>query len=59
MLVAVLVRARRHGEARRAFERWSRAMAEVGAEAPDPDALEAARDPLGPRPGRPRAVTAG
>lgn len=44
MLVAVLVRARRHGEARRAFERWSRAMAEVGAEAPDPVALEPARD---------------
>jgi hypothetical protein len=39
MLVAVLVRAGRHGEARRAFDRWHRAMAEVGAAEPDADTL--------------------
>jgi DNA-binding SARP family transcriptional activator len=39
MLVAVLVRAGRHGEADRAFERWSCAMHEVGALPPDPDVL--------------------
>lgn len=40
MLVAILVRAGRHGEARRAFERWSRAMAEVGAPLPAESLLE-------------------
>lgn len=45
MLVAILVRARRHGEARRAFERWQRDMAEVGAEAPDPAVLDPSRSP--------------
>ncbi len=39
MLVAVLVRARRHGEARRAFDRWVRAMNDVGAEPPDDEVL--------------------
>lgn len=40
MLVAILVRAGRHGEARRAFGRWSRAMAEVGAPPPAEALLE-------------------
>jgi DNA-binding SARP family transcriptional activator len=39
MLVAVLVRARRHGEARRAFDRWVRAMNDVGAEPPGDEVL--------------------
>ena len=42
MLLAVLVRAGRHGEARRAFDRWTRSMADVGAEPPDPGLLEPA-----------------
>ncbi|MEZ5097224.1 MAG: bacterial transcriptional activator domain-containing protein [Nocardioides sp.] len=36
LLVTVLVRARRHGEARRAFDRWTRANLEIGAQPPDP-----------------------
>jgi DNA-binding SARP family transcriptional activator/tetratricopeptide (TPR) repeat protein len=35
-LVTGLVGAGRHGEARQAFERWSRAMREIDAPAPDP-----------------------
>jgi DNA-binding SARP family transcriptional activator len=35
-LVAGLVRAGRHGEARRAFDRWCRAMQEIDAPPPDP-----------------------
>ncbi len=35
LLVSVLVRTRRHGEARRAFDRWTRATVEVGATPPD------------------------
>lgn len=42
-LVRNLVRAGRHGEARRAFERWSAAMREV--DAPAPDAVELATRP--------------
>lgn len=38
-LVTTLVRAGRHGEARRAFERWHRSMAEIDAPTPDPGAL--------------------
>lgn len=38
-LVRNLVRAGRHGEARRAFERWCEAMREVDAPAPDPAEL--------------------
>ncbi|MFN8193190.1 MAG: BTAD domain-containing putative transcriptional regulator [Nocardioidaceae bacterium] len=41
MLVAVLVRAGRHGEARRAYDRWTAAMTEVGADAPDARVLGA------------------
>ena len=39
-LVTGLVRAGRHGEARRAFERWQLAMQEIDAPAPDPRLLE-------------------
>jgi DNA-binding SARP family transcriptional activator len=35
-LVGCLVRAGRHGEARRAFDRWCRAMIEIDAPLPDP-----------------------
>lgn len=38
-LVRTLVRAGRHGEARRAFDRWTRAMATVDVAAPDPRVL--------------------
>lgn len=38
-LVRTLVRMGRHGEARRAFERWAAAMGEVDAPLPDPQAL--------------------
>jgi hypothetical protein len=34
------VRAGRHGEARRAFERWRLAMRDIDAPAPDPRLLE-------------------
>ena len=40
-LVAGLVRAGRHGEARRAFDRWCRAMREIDAPPPDPRAVGA------------------
>ena len=40
-LVTELARAGRHGEARRAFQRWCRAMHEIDASPPDPDALAA------------------
>ena len=50
-LVTSLVRAGRHGEARRAFERWRQAMKEL--DAPPPDA--AVLDP-GPTPARDRPV---
>lgn len=46
-LVRTLVRMGRHGEARRAFERWAAAMGEVDAPAPDPQVLV-------PQPGRRR-----
>ena len=39
-LVASLVRAGRHGEARRAFDRWCQAMQEIDAPLPDPRAVE-------------------
>ncbi len=38
-LVRTLVKAGRHGEARRAFDRWTQAMAEVDVTAPDPQVL--------------------
>lgn len=38
-LVRTLVRSGRHGEARRAFDAWERAMREVDAPAPDPAVL--------------------
>ncbi len=43
--VRTLVRAGRHGEARRAFERWAQAMVEVDAPAPDPLLLAGAGAP--------------
>lgn len=43
-LVTSLVRAGRHGEARRAFDRWSRAMAEIDAPEPDPRVIAPALD---------------
>jgi DNA-binding SARP family transcriptional activator len=48
-LVSTLVRAGRHGEARRAFERWHRAMAEIDAPLPDPRVVDPALS--GPRSG--------
>ncbi len=39
-LVVSLVRAGRHGEARRAFDRWCQAMQEIDAPLPDPRAVE-------------------
>ena len=39
-LVTGLVRAGRHGEARRAFDRWQLAMSDIDAPAPDPRLLE-------------------
>ena len=39
-LVTGLVRAGRHGEARRAFDRWCQAMQEIDAPLPDPRAVE-------------------
>ncbi len=39
MLVRTLLRAGRHGEARRAFDRWTQAMVELGAPPPDPSVL--------------------
>ncbi|HEX6148194.1 tetratricopeptide repeat protein [Nocardioides sp.] len=40
LLVASLVDSGRHGEARRAFSRWTEAMREIGAPGPDPTILE-------------------
>ena len=48
-LVTTLMRAGRYGEARRAFERWRRAMAEIDAPLPDPHLVEPATS--GPRSG--------
>jgi len=48
-LVTGLVRAGRHGEARRAFDRWCRAMQEIDAPLPDPRLVN-------PHPGRRRAM---
>ncbi len=42
LLVRGLTRARRHGEARRAFERWTAAMRAIDAPPPDPDLLRTA-----------------
>jgi DNA-binding SARP family transcriptional activator len=39
LLVRMMVRSRRHGEARRAFGRWVAAMREIGAPPPDPCVL--------------------
>ena len=39
LLVGVLVRSGRHGAARHAFERWTRANREIGVPVPDPRAL--------------------
>jgi len=39
-LVRTLVNAGRHGEARRAFQRWCRAMSEIDAPPPDPHTVE-------------------
>lgn len=39
LLVRVMVRSRRHGEARRAFDRWEAAMRDIGAPLPDPGVL--------------------
>lgn len=41
-LVSALVAGGRHGEARRAFDRWRAAMADIGAPSPDPAILGAA-----------------
>jgi DNA-binding SARP family transcriptional activator len=41
-LVAVLVLAGRHGEARRAFDRWTQAMRSIDAPVPDPGVLRPA-----------------
>ena len=49
-LVTSLVRAGRHGEARRAFERWRQAMAEIDAPLPEPGVLHPAGGQLPPRP---------
>jgi DNA-binding SARP family transcriptional activator len=43
-LVTSLVRAGRHGEARRAFRRWCQAMREIDAPPPDPRALHPGRE---------------
>ena len=43
LLVRSLVSAGRRGEARRAFERWQGAMAEIGAPPPDPAVLDTPR----------------
>jgi DNA-binding SARP family transcriptional activator len=45
LLVRTLTRTGRHGEARRAFERWTRAMREIEAPPPDPAVLHALRRP--------------
>jgi DNA-binding SARP family transcriptional activator len=50
-LVGVLTRAGRHGEARRAFDRWSQAMRSIDAPAPDPGLLRG-----GPRPAPRRSL---
>jgi DNA-binding SARP family transcriptional activator len=42
-LVGSLVRAGRHGEARRAFDRWARAMRSIDAPGPDPVLLRGTR----------------
>jgi DNA-binding SARP family transcriptional activator len=51
MLVGVLRAAGRHGEARRAFDRWTRAMRSIDAPEPDPALLRGSRAeaPLTPR----------
>lgn len=54
-LVELLVRSRRHGEARRAFERWSGAMRLLDAPLPDPAVLCGGREPAG----HPMTVRAG
>ncbi|UMG91920.1 BTAD domain-containing putative transcriptional regulator [Nocardioides sp. TF02-7] len=54
-LVRTLLRAGRRGEARRAFGRWERAMADLGAPPPDPRVLVTAR-PDRPRRARPPAT---
>ncbi len=51
-LVTGLVRSGRHGEARRAFDRWCQAMQEIDAPLPDPRAVEPDR---GDVPGRARS----
>jgi DNA-binding SARP family transcriptional activator len=48
-LVTILVRAGRHGEARRAFERWTQAMRSIDAPAPHPDVLRPSAVGGGPR----------
>jgi len=48
-LVTTLLRAGRYGEARRAFERWHRAMVEIDAPLPDPRVVEPTpSEPSGP-----------
>ena len=47
-LVTSLVRAGRHGEARRAFERWHAAMVEIDAPLPDPRLVAATPAERGP-----------
>ena len=49
-LVRTLVRAGRHGEARRAFERWTAAMVAVDVPAPDPRVLDPHREATDRRP---------
>ena len=44
-LVAVLVRAGRHGEARRAFDRWTEAMRSIDAPQPDRSLLRGDAEP--------------
>ncbi|HYN68474.1 MAG TPA: BTAD domain-containing putative transcriptional regulator [Ornithinibacter sp.] len=52
-LVTTLVRAGRHGEARRAFQRWHHAMAEIDAPLPDERLVSASLT----QPGRPAVLT--
>jgi DNA-binding SARP family transcriptional activator len=49
-LVTSLVRAGRHGEARRTFERWCQAMREIDAPLPEPSILHPADAKFRPRP---------
>lgn len=59
-LVDVLIRAGRHGEARRAFARWTDAMRSIAAPTPDPAVLRPDRGSRAmPQPLRPAPAVAG